>query len=158
MPTFALNFSRPGGQVIAQYYNFLRLGRDGYRRVQLSCRDVAQRLAGEIADLGPFRLLTDGSQLPVFAFVIDGEQPFSVFDVSAGLREQGWLVPAYTFPKNREDIAALRIVVRNGFTHDLADLLLDDLRRVLDRLGKQTAPARGPESASFSHGAGAANR
>ena len=85
--------------------------------------------------------------------MIDGEQPFSVFDVSAGLREQGWLVPAYTFPKNREDIAALRIVVRNGFTHDLADLLLDDLHRVLDRLGKQTAPARGPEAASFSHGA-----
>ncbi len=152
MPTFALNFSRPGGQVIAQYYNFLRLGRDGYRRVQLSCRDVAQRLAGEIADLGPFHLLTDGSQLPVFAFEVDGEQPFSVFDVSAGLREQGWLVPAYTFPKNREDIAALRIVVRNGFTHDLADLLLDDLRRVLDRLREQTAPVRGAEAASFSHG------
>ena len=75
-----------------------------------------------------------------------------MFDVSAGLREQGWLVPAYTFPKNRGDIAALRIVVRNGFTHDLADLLLDDLRRVLDRLGKQTAPARGPEATSFAHG------
>ena len=88
----------------------------------------------------------------MFAFVVDGEQPFSVFDVSAGLREQGWLVPAYTFPKNREDIAALRIVVRNGFTHDLADLLLDDLRRVLARLQRQTAPARGPEAASFSHG------
>ena len=53
--------------------------------------------------------------------------PFSVFDVSAALREEGWLVPAYTFPKNREGIAALRIVVRNGFSHDLADLLLDDL-------------------------------
>ena len=61
-------------------------------------------------------------------------------------------MPAYTFPKNREDIAALRIVVRNGFTHDLADLLLDDLRRVLDRLQKQTASARGTEAASFSHG------
>ena len=152
MPTFALNFSRPGGQVIAQYYNFLRLGRDGYRRVQLSCRAVASSSPTAIADLGPFRLLTDGTQLPVFAFVVDGEQPFSVFDVSAGLREQGWLVPAYTFPKNREDIAALRIVVRNGFTHDLADLLLDDLRRVLARLQRQTAPARGPEAASFSHG------
>jgi glutamate decarboxylase len=152
MPTFALNFSRPGGQVIAQYYNFLRLGRDGYRRVQLSCRAVAERLSATIADLGPFRLLTDGTQLPVFAFVIDGEQPFSVFDVSAGLREQGWLVPAYTFPKNREDIAALRIVVPNGFTHHLADLLLDDLRRVLARLEQQTAPARGPEGASFAHG------
>ena len=152
MPTFAINFSSPGGQVIAQYYNFLRLGRDGYRRVQYACRLVAKQLAAAIAELGPFRLLTDGTQLPVFAFVVGAGQPFSAFDVSAGLREQGWLVPAYTFPKNREDITALRIVVRNGFTHDLADLLLDDLRRVLDRLRQQTAPARGPESASFAHG------
>ncbi|OLT19917.1 glutamate decarboxylase [Pseudonocardia sp. CNS-139] len=152
MPTFALNFSRPGGQVIAQYYNFLRLGREGYRRVQQTCRDVAIDLAVKIAEMGPFRLLTDGSQLPVFAFVLEGELPYSVFDVSAGLREAGWLVPAYTFPPHREDIAALRIVVRNGFSHDLAELLLDDLRRVLERLEKQTAPQRGRESASFSHG------
>ncbi|MDN5920656.1 MAG: glutamate decarboxylase [Pseudonocardia sp.] len=157
MPTFALNFSRPGGQVIAQYYNFLRLGREGYRRVQQSCRDVATDLAAKIAGLGPFRLLTDGSQLPVFAFVIDGDRPFSVFDVSAGLREAGWLVPAYTFPAHREDIAALRIVVRNGLSPDLADLLLDDLRRVVDRLGQQATPQRGSESASFSHGAGPAH-
>jgi glutamate decarboxylase len=80
--------------------------------------------------------------------------PFSVFDVSAALREEGWLVPAYTFPKNREDIDALRIVVRNGFSHDLAHLLLDDLRRVLPRLQRQTSPGRGPEAASFAHGAG----
>jgi glutamate decarboxylase len=152
MPTFALNFSRPGSQVVAQYYNFLRLGREGFRRVQQTCRDVAVSLSSQIAQLGPFRLLTDGSQLPVFAFVVDGDQPFSVFDVSAGLREEGWLVPAYTFPAHREDIAALRIVVRNGLSYDLADLLLDDLRRVLARLGKQASPQRGSESASFSHG------
>jgi glutamate decarboxylase len=154
MPTFALNFSRPGSQVIVQYYNFLRLGRDGFRRVQQNCRDVATTLAARIAELGPFRLLTDGSQLPVFAFTVQGDAPFSVFDVSAALREEGWLVPAYTFPANRQDIAALRIVVRNGFSHDLADLLLDDMGRVLERLGKQAAPQRGSESASFSHGAG----
>ncbi len=152
MATFALNFSRPAGQVVTQYYNFLRLGFDGFRRVQQGCRDVAMSLSARIAELGPFRLLTDGSQLPVFAFVIDPDQPFSVFDVSAALREEGWLVPAYTFPAHREDIAALRIVVRNGFSHDLADLLLDDMRRVLDRLGKQDSPQRGPGSASFSHG------
>jgi glutamate decarboxylase len=157
MPTFALNFSRPGSQVIVQYYNFLRLGRDGFRRVQQNCRDVATTLAARIAELGPFRLLTDGSQLPVFAFTVQGDAPFSVFDVSAALREEGWLVPAYTFPANREDIAALRIVVRNGFSHDLADLLLDDMGRVLERLGKQAAPQRGSESASFSHGAGRAH-
>jgi len=154
MPTFALNFSRPGGQVVAQYYTFLRLGMDGYRRVQQYCRDVASDLADRIAALGPFRLITDGRQLPVFAFTLaETEQGFSVFDVSAALREQGWLVPAYTFPAHREDLAVLRIVVRNGFTHDLADLLLDALQRVLPRLQKQVEPRDGAEAAAFSHGA-----
>ncbi|SDH12286.1 glutamate decarboxylase [Pseudonocardia oroxyli] len=152
MPTFALNFSRPGGQVIAQYYQFLRLGRAGYTRVQQVCREVATSLSAGIAALGCFDLLTDGSQLPVFAFVVKPGEPFSVFDVSAALREAGWLVPAYTFPKDREDVAALRIVVRNGFSHDLAGLLLDDLTRALERLRKQTAPVRGSEAAGFAHG------
>ncbi len=64
MPTFALNFSRPGAQVVAQYYTFLRLGRDGYRAVQQSTRDVARSLAGRIEELGDFRLLTRGDELP----------------------------------------------------------------------------------------------
>ncbi|MGI5336505.1 glutamate decarboxylase [Streptomyces sp. CA-181903] len=155
MPTFALNFSRPGAQVVAQYYNFLRLGFDGYRRVQQTCRDVATRLAAEIAGLGPFELLTDGGDIPVFAFRIrDGIDHFSVFDVSAALRERGWLLPAYTFPKNRTDLAVLRIVVRNGFSHDLADLLLEDLSRVLTRLDKQHEPHRDADDAGgFAHGA-----
>lgn len=154
MPTFALNFSRPGGQVIAQYYTFLRLGFDGFRRVQQTCRDVATSLSSRIAALGPFRLLTDGGELPVFAFTLaDGVTGFSVFDVSAGLREEGWLVPAYTFPPDVTELAVLRIVVRNGMSHDLADLFLDDLRRVLARLARQTAPLRGPEASGFSHGA-----
>jgi glutamate decarboxylase len=155
MPTFALNFSRPGAQVIAQYYNFLRLGFEGYRRVQRTSRDVATRLAAEIARLGPFDLITDGGQLPVFAFrVRDGIDNFTVFDVSAALREHGWQVPAYTFPKNREDLAVLRVVVRNGFSHDLADLLLADLRRVLPRLERQERPHRDADDAGgFAHGA-----
>ncbi|AEW99357.1 glutamate decarboxylase [Streptantibioticus cattleyicolor] len=155
MPTFALNFSRPGAQVVAQYYNFLRLGFDGYRRVQQTCRDVATSLAARIAELGPFELITDGSDIPVFAFrVRDEVDNFTVFDVSAALRERGWLVPAYTFPKNRTDLAVLRIVVRNGFSHDLADLLLADLRRVLPRLEKQPGPYRSEEDAGgFAHGA-----
>ncbi|GJF07297.1 glutamate decarboxylase [Pseudonocardia sp. D17] len=155
MPTFALNFSRPGGQVIAQYYNFLRLGMDGYRRVQQTCRDVARSLSSRIAEFDRLSLLTDGSELPVFAFTVDAGAPFSAFDLSAALREAGWLVPAYTFPANREDLAALRIVVRNGFSHDLAGLLLDDLGRALARLEKQPSPQRGAESSSFAHGAGA---
>ncbi|MEV4318897.1 glutamate decarboxylase [Actinocrispum sp. NPDC049592] len=153
MPTFALNFSRPGSQVATQYYNFLRLGFDGYRRVQQACRDVATRLAGEIEALGPFRLLTRGDQLPVFAFTVKEDQPFSVFDVSAAMRAKGWLVPAYTFPANRTDLSVLRIVVRNGFSEDLADLMLDNLKRVLHVLAKQDRPRTGPAAASFAHGA-----
>ncbi|MEU6148722.1 glutamate decarboxylase [Actinosynnema sp. NPDC047251] len=154
MPTFALNFSRPGAQVVAQYYTFLRLGRDGLRRVQRYSREVAADLAARIAGLGAFRLLTDGTQLPVFAFTLaEGERGYSVYDVSAALRERGWLVPAYRFPADRQDLEVLRIVVRNGFTHDLADLLLEALTGALPRLRAQTAPRHGPESAAFSHGA-----
>ena len=135
MPTFALNFSRPGAQVVAQYYNFLRLGYDGYAKVQGYAREVATRLAEEVEAIGPFRLLTRGDELPVFAFTLaDGVDGYSVFDVSDALRERGWQVPAYTFPKNRTDLSALRIVVRRGFGHDLADLFIDDLKRVLPRL------------------------
>ncbi|WP_410666168.1 glutamate decarboxylase [Amycolatopsis sp. lyj-84] len=135
MPTFALNFSRPGAEVAAQYYTFVRLGREGFRAVQQASRDVATQLADGIAGLGPFELLTRGDQLPVFAFTTKADvEGFDVFDVSRRLRERGWLVPAYTFPENRTDLAVLRIVVRNGFTHDLADLLLADLRRLLPEL------------------------
>jgi len=143
MPTFALNFSRPGAQVVAQYYTFLRLGRDGYRRVQQSCRDVAQHLATGIEACGEFKLLTRGDQLPVFAFTTaEHVDNFDVFDVSRRLRERGWLVPAYTFPKNRTDLAVIRLVVRNGFSMDLADLLLADLNRLLTELRKQPAPMK----------------
>ncbi|MEU4694005.1 glutamate decarboxylase [Actinoplanes sp. NPDC023714] len=152
MPTFALNFSRPGAQVVAQYYNFLRLGVAGYTRVQGYARDVATRLSGMIAELGPFELITRGDELPVFAFKLrDDITNYTVFDVSEALRERGWQVPAYTFPANRTDIAALRIVVRRGFTHDLADLLLDDLRRHLIRLEKQPAPAHDASTAAGFH-------
>jgi glutamate decarboxylase len=152
MPTFALNFSRPGAQVVAQYYNFLRLGFDGYRSVQGYARDVATRLSGEIEELGPFELITRGDELPVFAFTLKDEiENFTVFDVSNALRERGWQVPAYTFPKNREDLAALRVVVRRGFTHDMADLLLADLKRQLPRLERQPVPVHDHSSAAGFH-------
>jgi glutamate decarboxylase len=152
MPTFALNFSRPGSQVAAQYYTFVRLGREGYRAVQQASRDVATHLADRIGELGPFRLLTRGDQLPVFAFTTKPEvEAFDVFDVSRRLRERGWLVPAYTFPENRTDLAVLRIVVRNGFTHDLADLLLADFARILPDLEKQGAPTHDATAAAGFH-------
>ncbi|WP_329471773.1 glutamate decarboxylase [Streptomyces sp. NBC_01723] len=141
MPTFALNFSRPGAQVVAQYYTFLRLGREGYQAVQQTARDTARGLAERIEALGDFRLLTRGDQLPVFAFTTaDDVTAYDVFDVSRRLRESGWLVPAYTFPPHREDLSVLRVVCRNGFSTDMADLLLADLERLLPELRRQPHP------------------
>ncbi|WFB08159.1 glutamate decarboxylase [Streptomyces sp. LX-29] len=154
MPTFALNFSRPGAQVVAQYYTFLRLGIDGFRAVQGYSRDVACRLADRIEELGDFRLLTRGDELPVFAFTLaDDVKNYDVFDVSRRMRERGWLVPAYSFPPNREDLSVLRMVCRNGFTADLADLLLDDLRMLLPELRRQSKPSleRGTAVTAFHH-------
>jgi len=152
MPTFALNFSRSGNQIVAQYYNFLRLGFEGYRRVQQASRDNAMYLAEEISKLGPFELITDGSELPVFAFSLkEGTGNYTVFDVSDRLRDRGWLVPAYSFPENRQDLAALRIVVKNGFSRDLADLLLDDLRRHIAYLEQLTSPLPQANTGGFHH-------
>ncbi len=153
MPTFALNFSRPGAEVVAQYYVFLRLGVAGFRAVQGASRHIATRLASRIGELGPFRLLTHGDELPVFAFTTRPEvTAYDVFDVSRRLRERGWLVPAYTFPANRTDLDVLRIVVRNGFTHDLAELLVDDLARLLPELARQAGPLRaGGADSAFHH-------
>lgn len=137
MPTFALNFSRPGSQVAAQYYTFLRLGRDGYRRIQQSCQDVALYLSGEIGKLGPFELLTEGRDLPVFAFMLKEATNYTVFDLSERLRDRGWILPAYTFPQHLEDLAVLRVVVRDGFSRDLANLLLEDMRRHLKFFASQ---------------------
>ncbi len=151
MPTFALNFSRPGAQVVAQYYMLLRLGFDGYRRVQQAARDTAVWLSGRVADLGPFQLLSDGSQLPVFAFRVApgegapggagsvGSAGWTVYDVADRLRSRGWLVPAYPMPPAIDDVSVLRVVVRNGFGQDLATLFVDDLRRVVDTLSGRTA-------------------
>jgi glutamate decarboxylase len=153
MPTFALNFSRPGSEVIAQYFMFTSLGFDGYRRVQQQSSDVAQYLASEIAEMGPYRLITRGDELPVFAFALKPEiEHYTVFDVSDKLRERGWLVPAYTFPPDREDLSVLRVVVRSGMNHDMADLLLEDLRDRTEFFESLTGPLPRPaETQAFSH-------
>ena len=141
MPTFALNFSRPGSEVIAQYYMFVALGREGYERVIQNAQDVAVHLASEISKIGPYRVLTKGDELPVFAFTLnDDVENYTVYDVSDRLRSRGWLVPAYSFPENRQDLDVLRIVVRAGMNLDMADLLLDHLREQTDELESLESP------------------
>ncbi|MFI2838366.1 glutamate decarboxylase [Mycolicibacterium sp. PDY-3] len=141
MPTFTLNFSRPGNQVVGQYYNFLRLGREGYLQVMRCLSETAQWLARELAGMTAehkplFEVITDGSAIPVVAFRLATDTPYTVFDISAMLRSYGWQVPAYTMPDDATDVAVLRIVVREGFSANLARALRDDLVEVLGKLSK----------------------
>ncbi len=155
MPTFALNFSRPGSEVVAQYFMFMSLGRDGYTETMRRLRQIAMHLADQVEELGPYRLISRGDQLPVFAFALAPEvRNYTVFDVSDRLREGGWLVPAYTFPENRQDLSVLRIVVRSGMHMDMADNLLAQLRRQTQRLQALTSPLPAPDVATataFAH-------
>jgi glutamate decarboxylase len=154
MPTFALNFSRPGSEVIAQYFMFVGLGCEGYRLVMKNAQKVAMHLASQIAEMGPYRTLTQGDQLPVFAFTLaDDVKNYTVFDVSDKLRSRGWLVPAYSFPENREDLSVLRIVVRAGMNLDMADLLLESLREETADLEALTGPLPSvrPARQAFAH-------
>ena len=150
MPTFTLNFSRPGNQIIGQYYNFLRLGRDGYRRVMKQLQTVAKHVSTALEDMDDFRVISDGSALPVVAFETAPHTPFTVFDVSDELRQGGWQVPAYTMPPDAEDVAVLRIVVREGFSIDLADGLIEDLRTSVEQL-RRRQPKQSSGRRSFAH-------
>ncbi|HEY2771581.1 MAG TPA: glutamate decarboxylase [Solirubrobacteraceae bacterium] len=155
MPTFALNFSRPGSEVIAQYFMFKAMGRTGYQHVMKTAQDIAMYIANGISEIGPYRLVSNGSDLPVFAFGLAPEvENYTVFDVSDRLRQRGWLVPAYTFPKNRDDLSVLRIVVRTGMNMEMADQLLEYLCDVTDFLGSLDAPLPSPQTAkrtAFAH-------
>jgi glutamate decarboxylase len=140
MPTFALNFSRPGAQVVLQYFQFLRLGREGFRLVQQTCQDVAVHISRTLGAMPQFEVISEGRELPVVTVSLSSEvAKYDVFDVSRKLRERGWLVPAYTMPPKRDDLAVLRIVVRNGFSHDMAELFLRDVRAAIDWLDNLAA-------------------
>jgi glutamate decarboxylase len=159
MPTFALNFSRPGGQIVTQYYNFLRLGREGYRKIHQACHDTAMALAEEIGKLGPFEILFDGNPrdgIPALAWKLtEGvDHDFTLFDLADRLRTRGWLVPAYTMPANRQDMTVQRILVRQGFSRDLASLLMEDYRAALGHFDAHpvTSPLTAAEAGSFNHG------
>ncbi len=150
MPTFTLNFSRPGNQIVGQYYNFVRLGREGYTRIMERLRDIAVHLASAIAGMGVFEVISDGTAIPVVAFRMVDPSRYTVFHVSDQLRTNGWQVPAYTMPADATDVAVLRIVVREGLSMDLADLLLADLQKSVDHL-EAFPPQQPPPASGFSH-------
>jgi glutamate decarboxylase len=151
MPTFALSFSRPGGQIVAQYYNFLRLGREGYRKIHQACYETAQYLADEIDKLGPFKIIYNGrGGIPAMSWSLkEGIDPgFNLYDLSDRIRMRGWQIAAYSMPANRQDLVIMRVLVRHGFSRDLADLLVDDLKRCMAYFEKNPVSHKAVEEES----------
>lgn len=158
MRDIALNFSRPGGQVISQYYNFLRLGKEGYRKIHTACYETAKYIARDIEKLGPFEVIYDAdmnSGIPALCWKIkDGTDPgFSLYDLADRLRTRGWQVPAYTLPANLQELSIQRILVRHGVSQDLGSLLVGDISRAMDHIQKHPIQTHltSKEAGGFKH-------
>ena len=151
MPTFTLNFSKGGNQVVGQYYNFLRLGRAGYAKVMHCLSDTARWLGDQLRESEHFELISDGSAIPVVSFRLAGKRGYTEFDVSHALRAYGWQVPAYTMPDDATDVTVLRVVVREGFSADLARALRDDTITVLNTLDELKPNGHFDDVQPFAH-------
>lgn len=136
MPTFALNFSRPGGQIVAQYYLLTRLGKSGYRDIMTGLYKSAQYIGKEMVALGDFKLFFDGDSkkgIPAISWTLESDNAgYSLYDLSDRLRMRGWQVAAYSMIPNMEKTVVMRLVLRHGFSFDMASLFIEDVKRALD--------------------------
>jgi glutamate decarboxylase len=139
--TFDLNFSKPTAGVVGQYYNLIRLGRAGYTSIMRNALDTCEFLAGEITRRGWAEIISEPGNLPVLCARLVDESAFNAHDVARVLRQKGWIVPAYTMPANLEEMSVLRVVVREGFSRDMALVLLDDLHAAVEELHLAPPPA-----------------
>lgn len=134
MPNYSLNFSRASNSVILQYFNFLRLGHDGYRRIVATTLQNAKALAGHLEKIDGLTLMNDGTSFPIVALRADDPETTDLDAVSKLLRQRGWIVPSYTLPPNAEKITVLRMVIRENFSRDMVDMLAHDVHVALRQL------------------------
>ena len=142
--TYGLNFSRGSAMVLGQYYNFLRFGKEGYRRIFENNMKTAKYLADGLLATGRFELANDLKTrpcLPAVVLKLKNCVRFNVADLSARLKENGWIVPAFSMPPNANSVDVVRMVIKENFTRDMADLLIEDVKSAIDQLDKtQTEP------------------
>jgi glutamate decarboxylase len=137
--TFTLNFSTGASMVLAQYYNFVRLGREGYAYIMKAMESNARALAEQLKDIGDFELIGDEEeQLPLVAFKLSGEKNYDEFDVSWQLSaERGWMLPAYTMPPEAEEVKVMRALVKETLSRAQVDRLCGDIRQACAMLEKK---------------------
>lgn len=143
MKNYSLNFSKGSGIMVAQYFQFLRLGFSGYKRIMESVMANAKILEEGLVGTGKFKLLTDTKYLPVVVVQLRDDSKFSAYDISDNLRKYGWIVPAYSLPPNAQKTVVLRMVVKENFSRDLADKLFGDIEKVMQHL--EQLPPRPPK-------------
>ena len=139
-----LNFSRPAAQILAQYYNFIHLGEEGYREIHSNSMAIARYCHEAIGKMPCFRNYSSKLDNPLFIWMLDPEYEktarWTLFDLQDKLMQKGWMVPAYTMPKDIEDMVAMRIVVRQGMSRDMADMLIADINDAVTELDKLEYP------------------
>ncbi|CUP76818.1 MAG: glutamate decarboxylase [Clostridium baratii] len=148
LPTMAINFSRSASQIIGQYYNFLRYGFEGYRRIHQRTKDVAMYLSKEIENMGLFEIYNDGENLPIVCFKLkdDANVNWTSYDLADRLAMKGWQVPAYPLPENLQDTTIQRIVCRADLGHSMAEQLIADMKTGIEDLNKATLLCHGKET------------
>ena len=151
MPTFTLNFSKSASQVIGQYYNFVRLGFEGYKKIHEESREIANNIAKNLQKYNLFDIISEGNDIPVVSWKIKDNVKFNLFLLSERLGYNGWQVPAYTLPKNLTDVVVMRIVIREGFSYEMADLLLKDIEKSIEYCKANAEALEHTKSQSFSH-------
>jgi glutamate decarboxylase len=139
-----LNFSRPAAQIIAQYYNFIHLGYEGYKEIHSNAMAVAKYCHEAIGKMKCFHNYSEELENPLFIWSLDPEYDktakWTLFDLQDKLMQSGWMVPAYTMPKNIEDMVVMRVVVRQGMSRDMADMLIQDIQNAVEELDKLKYP------------------
>lgn len=138
IPTMAINFSRSASQLIGQYYTFLKLGRSGYREVQMGTREVAMYLSREVMKLGLFENYNDGDNLPIVCYGMkeDADVNWTLYDLADRLLMKGWQVPAYPLPNAMEDVTIQRFVCRADLTMPMAQELMEDFKQSIVELNQ----------------------
>ena len=139
-----LNFSRPAAQILAQYYNFIHLGFQGYKEIHENSMDIAKYCHDEIGKMPYFKNYSEELENPLFIWYMnpayDRAAKWTLFDLQDKLMQSGWMVPAYTMPKNIEDMVVMRVVVRQGMSRDMADMLIKDIKNAVAELDKLQYP------------------
>jgi glutamate decarboxylase len=128
--TFTLNFSTGSAMVLAQYYNLVRYGRDGYTYIMRNMQENARMLAEQLQAMGRFELIGAGEeQLPLVAFRLAEDEAYNEFDIAWQLAaERGWMVPAYTLPPDAQDVSIMRALVKQTASREHVDTLVRDIK------------------------------